>query len=71
VGEGSRSRTAVRQGGQGQGRCSVAGARGEAGKSRGVQRKKKGKRSQGLICKTLKAQGSAGKLKIPIDPRIK
>jgi hypothetical protein len=48
-----------------------AGDRGEAGRAEGVQRKKKGKRNQGLICKTLKAQGSTCKLKIPIDLRIK
>jgi hypothetical protein len=41
------------------------------GRAEGVQRKKKGKRSQGLICKTLKAQGSVCKLKIPTDLRIK
>jgi hypothetical protein len=57
-----------------------AGTRGDAlspapevkwGRAGGVQRKKKGKRDQGLICKTLKAQGSIGKLKIPSDLRIK
>jgi hypothetical protein len=58
--------------GQCPGVMACAGDRGEAeGAEEGVQRKKKGKRSQGLICKTLKAQGSACKLKIPTDLRIK
>jgi hypothetical protein len=48
------------------------GDRGEAGRgAEGVQRKKKGKRNQGLFCKTLKAQGSICKLKILTDLRTK
>jgi hypothetical protein len=57
------SRTAARQ--------DSAQGRWPALATEGVQRKKKGKRDQGLICKTLKAQGSNCKLKILTDLRIK
>jgi hypothetical protein len=48
-----------------------AGDRGEAEGAEGVQRKKKGKRNQGLIWKTLKVQGSLSKLKILTILKIK